>query len=92
MIFIGHFKSSCIISTEFSLYFRKKQKSTSQGIFQKKSVSGSWMLPLVIFDKKVFFFPEIVLFYGSPGKTTPKVPFFKDSGCCPKILDYALLV
>ena len=25
-----------------------------------------------------------------PGKTTPKVPFFKDSGCCPKILDYAL--
>ena len=24
------------------------------------------------------------------GKTTPKVPFFKDSGCCPKILDYAL--
>ena len=20
----------------------------------------------------------------------PKVPFFKDSGCCPKILDYTL--
>ena len=24
------------------------------------------------------------------GKTTPKVPFFKDSGCCPKIQDYTL--
>ena len=24
------------------------------------------------------------------GKTTPKVPFFKDSGHCPKILDYTL--
>ena len=24
------------------------------------------------------------------GKTTPKVPFFKDSGRCPKILDYRL--
>ena len=26
------------------------------------------------------------------GKTTPKVPFFKDSASCPKILDYALLL
>ena len=26
-----------------------------------------------------------------PGKTTPKVPFLKDSGRCPKILDYTLL-
>ena len=25
-----------------------------------------------------------------PGKTLPKVPFFKDSGRCPKILDYTL--
>ena len=24
------------------------------------------------------------------GKTIPKVPFFKDSGCCPKIVDYTL--
>ena len=24
------------------------------------------------------------------GKTTPKVPFFKDSGRCPKILEYTL--
>ena len=26
-----------------------------------------------------------------PGKTTPKVPFLKDSGRCLKILDYFLL-
>ena len=26
-----------------------------------------------------------------PGKTLPKVPFFKDSGRCPKILDYTLV-
>ena len=25
------------------------------------------------------------------GKTTPKVPFFKGSGGCPKILDYTLI-
>ena len=24
------------------------------------------------------------------GETTPKVPFFKDPRCCPKILDYTL--
>ena len=28
----------------------------------KKSASGSWTLPLVIFGKKVPFFPKIVLF------------------------------
>ena len=33
-----------------------------QGIIQKKLASGSRMLPLVIFDKKVPFFPKIVLF------------------------------
>ena len=38
-----------------------------QGIIQKKSVSGSRMLPLVIFDKKVSFFPKIVLLYGICG-------------------------
>ena len=26
------------------------------------------------------------------GKTMPKVPFFKDSASCPKILDYTLLL
>ena len=26
------------------------------------------------------------------GKTTPKVPFFKGSGRCPKIVDYTLSV
>ena len=26
------------------------------------------------------------------GKTTPKVPFFKDSGRCPKILDYTMTI
>ena len=34
----------------------------AQGIIQKKSTSGSWMLPLVIFHKKVPFFQKIVLF------------------------------
>ena len=58
-----------------------------QGIIQKKSTSGSRMLPLVIFVKKVPFFPKIVFV----GKTMPEVPFFKDSGRCPKILDYTLI-
>ena len=33
-----------------------------QGIIQKNSASGRQMLPFVIFDKKVPFFPEMVLF------------------------------
>ena len=33
-----------------------------QGIIQKKSASGNRMLPLVIFDKKVPFFPKVMLF------------------------------
>ena len=33
-----------------------------QGIIQKKLASGCWTLPLVILDKKVPFFPKIVLF------------------------------
>ena len=28
------------------------------GIIQKKSAPGSWMLPLVIYDKKMSFFPK----------------------------------
>ena len=34
----------------------------AQGIIQKKSASGNWMLPLVIFHKKVPFFQKVVLF------------------------------
>ena len=33
-----------------------------QGIIQKKSASSSWMLPFVIFDIKVPFFPKNLLF------------------------------
>ena len=33
-----------------------------QGIMQKKSVSRSRTLPLLIFDQEVPFFPKIVLF------------------------------
>ena len=57
---------------------------------EKKSVSGSWTLPLVIFDKKVLFFPKIALLKVYMGNTFQKVPFFEDSGCCPKILDTIL--
>ena len=59
-----------------------------QGIIQNKSASCSWTLPLVRFDKKVPFFPKIVLFYGISGKNYSKSALFKDSRCCPKILDY----
>ena len=57
---------------------------------EKKSVSGSRTLPLVIFDKKVLFFPKIALLKVYMGNTFQKVPFFEDSGCCPKILDTIL--
>ena len=36
--------------------------NNKQEIIQKKSASGSWMLPFVILDKKRPFFPETVLF------------------------------
>ena len=36
-------------------------RHVNQGIIQKKSVSGSRMLPLVVFNQKVPFFPKIVL-------------------------------
>ena len=36
-------------------------RHVNQGIIQKKSSSGSRMLPLVVFDQKVPFFPKIVL-------------------------------
>ena len=59
-----------------------------QGIIQRKSASGSRTLPLVIFDKKVpFFIKIVVLRYFC---AMPKLPFFKESRCCPKILDYTL--
>ena len=67
----------------------KKTWVCTQGIIQKKSESGSRALPLVTFDKKSALFPKIVLFRG---KTIPKVLFFKVSGRCPKILDYALVL
>ena len=44
-----------------------KNYPPAQGIIQKKSVSSSRMLPFVIFDKNVPFFPKIVLFYNISG-------------------------
>ena len=40
-----------------------KVKVRHQGIIQKKSVPGIRSLLLVIFDKKVPFFPKTVFFY-----------------------------
>ena len=39
-----------------------KSFSSVEGIIQKKSASGSRTLPFVIFDKKMPFFPKMVLF------------------------------
>ena len=48
------------------------------GIIQKKSAPGSQMLPFVIFDKKVSFFPKKrFIFKVFLGKTTTKKPFLK---------------
>ena len=63
------------------------KKCDHQGIIQKKSVSGIQTLPLVIIDKK-----NPCYFTVFPGKTKPKVLFFKDSGRCSKILDYILII
>ena len=43
----------------------KKISIAGQGVIQKKSASGSHMLPFVIFDKKVPFFSEngVILTY-----------------------------
>ena len=41
--------------------FRENLEISNQGIIQK-STCGSQTLPLVILDKKVPFFPQIVLF------------------------------
>ena len=49
------------------------------------------MLPRVIFDKKVPYFPKKVSFKAFLGNTLQKVSFFEDWGCCPKIIDYTLL-
>ena len=60
-----------------------------QGIIQSKSASGSPMLPLVIFDKKrASFSKKLCYFKVFLGITSLKVPFLKDSWCCPKILDH----
>ena len=40
----------------------KRKEKIAQGIIQTKSASSSRMLPLLIFDQKVPFFPKIVLF------------------------------
>ena len=58
-------------------------EENAQGIIQKKSGSGSQMLPFVIFDKKVPFFQKWCYFKVFLGNTSPKVTFFEDSGCCP---------
>ena len=44
-----------------------------QGIIQKKSVSRSRTLSLVIFDQALPFFPKTVLFKVFHGKTTTNV-------------------
>ena len=61
-----------------------------QGIIQKILVSGSGVLPPIIFDKRVPFFKKYCYFKVFLGKT-PKMSFFKDPGRCPKILDYTLI-
>ena len=61
------------------------QSTMIQGIIQKKSASSNRTLPL--FDKKSPFFQKKCYFKVFPGKTKPKLPFFKDSGRCTKILD-----
>ena len=75
---------------QMNLYQADTELGPWQGIIQKKSASSSQMLPLIIFDKKTLFFQKQCYFTVFPGKTKPKVPFFKDSGHCPKILDYTL--
>ena len=40
------------------VYWTQWDEAADQGIIQKKSVSGSQALPLVIFDKNVPFFPK----------------------------------
>ena len=46
----------------FSYHKNWSHTHSHRGIIQKKPVFGSRMLPLVIFDKKVPFFPKMVLF------------------------------
>ena len=72
-------------------HFHTHQAFIAQGIIQKKPASGSQMLPLVLFDKKVAVFSKnsVILRYFWV-KLSQKCPFFKDPGCCPKILDNTL--
>ena len=48
-----------------------------EGILQKESAPGSRALPLVLFDKNMPSFPEIVLFYGISGKSYTKSAIFE---------------
>ena len=58
-----------------------------QGIIQKKSAPGSLTMPLVISDKKALFSKDNVVLRYFWVKLCQKC-LFKDSGHCPKILDY----
>ena len=59
------------------IIFSENTTRTNQGIIQKKSVSSSRMLPLVIFDKKVPFFTNSVILRYLWVKLCQKCPFFK---------------
>ena len=59
-----------------SKYKNDSAKGYVQVIIQKKSTSSSEMLPLIIFDKQVPFFPKIVLFYSISEKNYAKSAFF----------------
>ena len=62
-----------------------------QGIIQNKSASGSQMLPPCnIWQKKVPLLSKNCVILRYFLVSTLKVPFLKDSGCFPKILDYTL--
>ena len=79
------------IETMVKICFCLNVSTRLQGIIKNKSASGSRMLSLVIFDKKsASFFQKLCYFKVFLGITLLKVPFLKDFGCCPKILDYTL--
>ena len=65
------------------IHLRINFLSRYQGIIQKKSVSGSQTLPLVIFDKKALFSQNSVILQYFQEKLSQKCPFLK-------ILDAAL--
>ena len=71
--------------TEIIIFKFRRKKYDGQGIIQKKSASGSPMLPFVIFDKKVPFFPEngVILTYFWVTHCQ-KCPFLKIPDTAPK--------